>query len=71
MIKDSVALANFLNSFESRYERLLAIEKICKKCFVPQYTVRNWINGLCRIPELHKLKIEEIFATKIFSRISD
>lgn len=69
--KDSQALTDFLHGFESRYERLLAQEKISKECLVPAYTVRNWMYGLSRIPELHKRKIEEIFATQIFSRITD
>lgn len=71
MKKDSEALAEFLNGFKSRYERLLAQEKICKECLVPAYTVRNWKYGLSRIPELHKCKIEEIFGIKIFTRITN
>lgn len=71
MKKDSEALTNFLNGFQSRYERLLAQEKICKECLVPAYTVRNWKYGLSRIPELHKRKIEEIFDKQIFSRITN
>lgn len=68
--KDSIALSNFLAGFNSRYERLLAKEKIAKECLVPNYTVNNWLYGLSRIPELHKLKIEEIFGEQIFSRIT-
>lgn len=70
MKKDSESLVAFLNSFESRYERLFAQERICKECLVPAYTVRNWKYGLARIPELHKHKIEEIFGKQIFSRIT-
>lgn len=69
--KDSTALSSFLNGFESQYARLLAKEKIAKECLVPTYTVNNWIYGLCRIPELHKRKIEEIFSSKIFTRLTD
>lgn len=69
--KDSYALSAFLNGFNSRHERLLAKEKIAKECLVPTYTVNNWIYGLSRIPELHKRKIEEIFATEIFTRLTD
>ncbi len=69
--KDSEALSDFLSSFDNRYERLLAQERICKECLVPAYTFHNWKYGLCRIPELHKRKIEEIFGKKIFSEITN
>lgn len=69
--KDSEALTDFLNSFESRYERLMAQEKICRECIIPAYTLRNWKYGLSRIPELHKRKIEEVFAKTIFTRITN
>lgn len=68
MAKDSVALKNFLRQF-TRNEHAVAIDKISIGCIVPKQTVYNWSNGLCRIPELHKLKIEEIFNKKIFDRL--
>lgn len=68
--KDSIALHDFLHSF-SRNEMVVAIDKISTLCYVPRGTVHNWQNGLARIPELHKVKIEEIFNTKIFSRLTD
>lgn len=69
--KDSEALVDFLNSFNSRYERLMAQETICKECLIPAYTLNNWKYGLARIPELHKRKIEEIFEEEIFPRLTN
>lgn len=71
MIKsDSVALRDFLHSF-SRNEMIVAVDRISAGCIVPRQTVHNWQHGLCRIPELHKHKIEEIFGKEIFSRLTD
>lgn len=65
-IKDAKMLANYLKAY-SRNERVVAIDKIQDGCIVPRSTVWNWINGLARIPELYKCKIEEIFGQKIFT----
>lgn len=71
MVKqDSTDLNAFLASF-SRNEMVVAIDKICSECYVPRQTVHNWKHGLCRIPELHKRKIEEIFCENIFSSITN
>jgi len=40
--------------------------KIIEGCKIPYHTFSNWKQGLCRIPELHKAKIEEIAHKKIF-----
>jgi len=69
--KDSVALTDFLNGIESRWERLALQERICQECLIPSYTLRNWKYGLARIPELHKRKIEETIGENIFSRITN
>lgn len=68
MTNDSKALCKFLGQF-TRNEHAVAIDKISENCLVPKQTVYNWKFGLCRIPELHKLKIEEIFQTKIFDKL--
>lgn len=68
MKKDSIALGKFLARF-SRNEHAVAIDKISQGCLVPKQTVYNWKFGLCKIPELHKRKIEEIFQTPIFDKL--
>lgn len=68
MKKDSTALGEFLAGF-TRNEHAVAIDKISQGCLVPKQTVYNWKFGLCRIPELHKRKIEEIFQTPIFDKL--
>ncbi len=65
--KDSIALSEFLSTFSSN-ECTVAIDKIVTGCLVSRRTMYNWKYGLCRIPELHKNKIEEIFGQQIFSR---
>lgn len=47
-------------------EARTAVEKISETCKVPVHTVNNWRYGLCRIPNLAKDKIEELFGVKIF-----
>lgn len=67
--KDSEALRDFLDSLpKSRYSEV--ITKIAEGCMTQRYTIFNWKRGLCRIPELHKCKIEEIIGEKIFSRLN-
>ena len=67
--KDSEALSNFLNTDFSKNERAVMVDKICEGCLVPKQTVYNWCAGNCRIPELHKRKIEEIIGKQIFVRL--
>ena len=69
MKKDSIALSKFLEQY-SRNEHAVAIDKISQGCLVPKQTVYNWKFGLCKIPELHKRKIEEIFQTPIFDKLN-
>lgn len=68
MKKDSVALKNFFQSLSYGESRFMT-ERITEGCKVPRTTVYNWRNGLARIPELYKDKIEEIAGEKIFDRI--
>lgn len=68
IMKDSIALTSFLST-KSRAEKTIAVDLIVKECYVPRYTVHNWIRGLARIPTLHKRKIEELFGVKIFDTI--
>ncbi len=63
--KDSECLAEFMRRF-SRNERVVIVDKLVVGCLVPRQTIHNWIHGLCRIPELHKCKIEEIVGEKVF-----
>lgn len=65
-MQDSIALRNFLSAM-SRAEKTLAIDRIVAETYVSRSTVYNWMYGQCRIPTLHKYKIEEIFSAKIFT----
>lgn len=69
--KDSKALASFLNDSFSKNEKTVAIDKIMDSCFVTRQVVYNWMYGHCRIPELYKRKIEEIFSTEIFCEMEN
>lgn len=64
--EDAKCLSQFLD-LHSRNERTVLIDKIMEGCYVKRRTVYNWKFGLCRIPELYKRKIEEIFGSKIFN----
>ena len=68
--KDSEALAAFMQRF-SRNEKMVIIDKLVAGCLVPRQTVHNWIHGLCRIPELHKCKIEEIVGECVFDNLTN
>lgn len=35
-------------------------------CLIPATTLKNWRDGKCRIPELHKVKINEIAQRQVF-----
>ena len=69
ILKDSVALLDFLNSLP-KAEKTLVIQRIESGCMVPRRTVYNWMYGVCRIPQLHKCKIEEIIGENIFVDLS-
>lgn len=64
--RDSKALSAYLDKL-SYPAKLYAIARIAEGCMVPRKTVHNWKQGLCRIPALHKCKIEEILGEKLFS----
>ncbi len=49
----------------SEYRKLK--KKLIEGCLITPYTFDNWLYGKCRIPELHKCKIEEILGKKIFN----
>lgn len=68
--KDSEALRNFLEQFE-RHDKVYWITQLSEGCMVPRHTVHNWSKGLIRIPDLYKLKIEEIIGQEIFDRITE
>lgn len=46
------------------------ISEILVRCKIANYTLRNWRYNRCRIPELAKDKIEEIFEKPIFNRMN-
>lgn len=66
--KDATDLRNFIDS-HTQNERAVVVDQIMGACFVPRSTVYNWKFGNCRIPELYKRKIEEIFGSKIFKSL--
>jgi hypothetical protein len=41
-------------------------KKIIDECMIKNHTFNNWRYGFCRIPQLHKKKIEEVIGEKIF-----
>ncbi len=64
--KDSLALKAYIDSIPfSEYAEVK--KKIIEGCLIKAHTLSNWQYGLCRIPNLHKAKIEEIIGRKIFS----
>jgi len=65
--KDSSALEGYMSKL-SRNAKSYIIDKIAEGCMVPRYTVKNWMSGMARIPELHKCKIEQILEEKIFEQ---
>lgn len=62
---DGDKLQEWLKSilYGNYHEMLKRIEEECK---VSKFTFENWRYSKCRIPELHKSKIEEIAGMKIF-----
>lgn len=63
----SVQLSSYLNALP-RPEMMVMITRIADGCMVPRYTVLNWKYGVCRIPALHRCKIEEIIGERIFNQ---
>lgn len=62
---DGEKLTAWLNSVpHGDYRQILAA--ILEACMVPVTTLDNWRKGKCRIPELHKTKINEIAKRNIF-----
>lgn len=63
--QDAEKLRAFLNSVP--YGELRAVVAALQKaCMVPAYTLANWRSGRCRIPELHKAKINEVANRQVF-----
>ncbi|MDR1116608.1 MAG: hypothetical protein LBL33_10790 [Tannerella sp.] len=64
---DAQNLQKWINSIPvGEYRK--KIDDVIAGCKIPRSTFYNWKFGLCRIPELHKDKIEEIAGCKIFVR---
>lgn len=62
---DGVKLTAWLNSVpHGDYRQILAT--ILEACMIPATTLNNWRKGNCRIPELHKAKINEIAQRQVF-----
>ena len=62
---DGEELAAWLNSVpHGDYKRVLI--SILEGCMIPVTTLNNWRQGKCRIPKLHKMKINEIAQKQVF-----
>ena len=62
---DGEKLTAWLNSVpHGDYRQILAT--IMEVCLIPATTLKNWRDGKCRIPELHKVKINEIAQRQVF-----
>lgn len=70
MRKDSTALRRYLDQFPPKEVRAM-MTAIVNGCKVSRFTAYNWKYGACRIPELAKDKIEEIFGEEIFDRLEN
>lgn len=70
MVKDSIALTNYFAT-RNRIECSAIIDKIVAECKITRSTFFNWKYGICRIPQLHKDKIEEILGEKIFNAFTN
>lgn len=68
ILTDGKSLLTFLNSL-SKNEKTVVIDRLASGCMVPRRTIYNWMYSLCRIPELHKCKIEEILGENIFVEV--
>ena len=69
MKKDYEALADIFQNLD-RTETVSLIDKIVYECKITRHTFFNWKYGVCRIPELHKDKIEEILGKRVFDKIT-
>lgn len=56
---DAQILRNWLQSVPYRDYRAVR-EKMAAQCMVPKSTFNNWLNGLCRIPNLVKHTINNV-----------
>lgn len=63
--KDAFALKDYIDHIPY-IEYAETKRKIIEGCMIKPHTLSNWMYGLCRIPDLHKAKIEEIAGQKIF-----
>ncbi len=63
--KDAAALKEYLDHVPY-IEYADTKKKIIEGCMIKPHTLSNWKYGLCRIPDLHKAKLEEIAGRKIF-----
>ena len=64
-IDDGMKLSAFLMSVPHGDYRA-TVDAILQACMIPASTFRNWRKGYCRIPNLHKAKINEIAQRNIF-----
>ena len=63
--QDSQRLSDFLNSVPHGDYRNI-VEKLIGVCMINYATFNNWRSGKCRIPDLHKSKINEIAGYTVF-----
>jgi hypothetical protein len=62
---EAAILKDAMDSFPKKdYKKIR--EEIQTACGVEYYTLINWRNGCCRIPDDKKEKIEEVLGAKIF-----
>ncbi len=66
-MKDAIALRNYIRNLKVCEARDIS-KRLASECKVPLHTFYNWRNGICRIPELAKDKIEEVAGITIFNR---
>ena len=64
-LQDSQKLVEYLNGVPHGEYRMV-IDQILEKCIINYTTFNNWRSGKCRIPELHKLAINEIAGFSVF-----
>ena len=63
--QDALRLSEFLNSVPHGDYRAI-VDKLLEVCMINYATFSNWRSGKCRIPELHKSKINEIAGYTVF-----
>lgn len=64
-LEDGKKLSSYLNTV-SHGDYRATIQAILDGCMITNVTLANWRSGKCRIPELHKAKINEIAKQDIF-----